>query len=93
MTRDRLKELHEAGQSIWLDNIDRTMLHNGELEQRIKNQCLTGMTSNPTIFAQALAHGNAYDAQLSAADAGMSPARPSALVGTETVARDGHPCA
>ncbi len=87
MTRDRLKELHEAGQSIWLDNIDRTMLHNGELEQRIKNECLTGMTSNPTIFEKALSQGNAYDEQLSAAETGMSPAQLFELVETEDVRR------
>lgn len=87
MTRDRLKELHEAGQSIWLDNIDRTMLHNGDLEQRIKHECLTGMTSNPTIFEKALAQGAAYDEQLSGADSGLSTAQLFELVETEDVRR------
>jgi transaldolase len=87
MTRDRLKELHESGQSIWLDNIDRTMLHNGDLERRIKHECLTGMTSNPTIFEKALAHGNAYDEQLQAAEAGLSPSQLFELVETEDVRR------
>jgi transaldolase len=59
-----LLALHDAGQSIWLDFIDRTMLQNGELARRIKNDALTGMTSNPTIFEKALAQGTAYDAQL-----------------------------
>lgn len=59
-----LQELHAAGQSIWLDYIDRTMLHNGELARRIRDDSLTGMTSNPTIFEKALAQGTAYDAQL-----------------------------
>jgi transaldolase len=60
----RLQDLHAAGQSIWLDYIDRTMLHNGELARRIRDDALTGMTSNPTIFEKALAQGTAYDAQL-----------------------------
>lgn len=62
-----LHTLHAAGQSIWLDYIDRTMLANGDLQRRIRDDALTGMTSNPTIFEKALATGTAYDAQLSAA--------------------------
>jgi len=64
MDNHRLQALHDAGQSIWLDYIDRTMLHNGELERRLTVDVLTGMTSNPTIFQKALAEGTAYDAQL-----------------------------
>ncbi|HXD22766.1 MAG TPA: transaldolase, partial [Gemmatimonadaceae bacterium] len=59
-----LQTLHAAGQSIWLDYIDRTMLHNGELARRLRDDSLSGMTSNPTIFEKALAQGTAYDAQL-----------------------------
>jgi transaldolase len=66
----RLAKLHAEGQSIWLDNIDRTMLHNGDLEKRISEDSLTGMTSNPTIFEKALAEGTAYDEQLTGATAG-----------------------
>jgi transaldolase len=66
----RLAKLHAEGQSIWLDNIDRTMLHNGDLEKRISEDALTGMTSNPTIFEKALAEGIAYDEQLTGAAAG-----------------------
>jgi transaldolase len=61
---NRLQHLHEAGVSIWLDFIERTMLHNGDLERRIREDALTGMTSNPTIFEKALAEASAYDAQL-----------------------------
>jgi transaldolase len=61
---NRLQQLHDAGVSIWLDFIERTILHNGDLERRIREDALTGMTSNPTIFEKALAEGNAYDAQL-----------------------------
>ncbi|MBK5188299.1 MAG: transaldolase [Gemmatimonadaceae bacterium] len=66
---DRLQQLHDAGQSIWLDFIDRSLLRSGELARRIERDALTGMTSNPTIFEKALAEGHAYDEQL----AGASP--------------------
>jgi len=64
MARNRLQELHDAGQSIWLDSIDRRILHDGELDRRIRDDALTGMTSNPTIFQKALASSNAYDDQI-----------------------------
>jgi transaldolase len=70
---NRLQQLHDAGQSIWLDYIDRRMLLDGDLERRIREDALTGMTSNPTIFEKALAEGQAYDEQLAAAKAGLSP--------------------
>jgi hypothetical protein len=47
---DRLQQLHDAGQSIWLDFIDRSLLRSGELARRIGRDALTGMTSNQTIF-------------------------------------------
>lgn len=73
MPEKNLRDLHAAGQSIWLDSIDRSMLNNGELERRIRDEALTGMTSNPTIFQKALGSGNEYDEQLtSAADDGLS---------------------
>ena len=65
MAKNRLQQLHDLGQSIWLDSIDRRMLHNGELDRRIREDALTGMTSNPTIFQKALASSNAYDEQIS----------------------------
>src|ERR1022692_1217515 len=82
-----LQRLHEAGQSIWLDYIDRTMLHNGELDRRIRDDALTGMTSNPTIFEKALAEGTAYDAQLGSVSGDPAPT-PQALfelIATEDV--------
>jgi transaldolase len=85
MAKSRLQELHDVGQSIWLDSIDRTMLQNGELEHRVKNDALTGMTSNPTIFQKALASGNAYDEQLAAADEGLTSAQLFELVETTDV--------
>ena len=68
MAKNRLQELHDVGQSIWLDSIDRRMLHDGELDRRVRDDALTGMTSNPTIFQKALASSNAYDEQLVAAE-------------------------
>jgi len=68
-TSSRLVQLHDAGQSVWLDFIDRTILTNGDLARRIRDDALTGMTSNPTIFEKALAEGTAYDAQLTVAGA------------------------
>lgn len=68
----RLHALHAAGQSLWLDYIDRTMLANGDLARRIAEDALTGMTSNPTIFEKALAEGHAYDAQLATIGADVS---------------------
>ena len=70
---NRLQQLHDAGQSIWLDFIDRQILHDGSLERRIADDALTGMTSNPTIFQSALASGDAYDESLHAAKAGLTP--------------------
>ena len=68
----RLHALRDAGTSPWLDYIDRTMLGNGELERRIRDDALMGMTSNPTIFEKALAEGQAYDAELAALPASLS---------------------
>jgi len=68
----RLHALHAAGQSLWLDYIDRTMLSNGDLARRIAEDALTGMTSNPTIFEKALAEGAAYDEQLATVPAALS---------------------
>jgi transaldolase len=72
MSQNRLQRLHDAGQSIWLDFIDRAILRNGDLSRRIRDEALTGMTSNPTIFEKALAEGTAYDDQLKASAAGAT---------------------
>ncbi|MGH9466000.1 MAG: bifunctional transaldolase/phosoglucose isomerase [Terriglobales bacterium] len=56
-----LQQLHDFGQSFWYDNIRRDLLRNGELARMVKEDGLRGLTSNPTIFAKALAHGSDYD--------------------------------
>lgn len=86
MTAPRLKALHDAGTSIWLDFIDRRMLGTGELERRIQEDTLTGMTSNPTIFEKALG-GTAYDAQIAAASPDLSARDVFELLATDDVRR------
>jgi transaldolase len=82
-----LSRLYDAGQSVWLDYIDRPMLFNGELERRIRDDVLMGMTSNPTIFEKALAEGTAYDAQLSSAPPEHTPWELFELIATDDVRR------
>ena len=60
---DPLRELHEHGQSIWMDSISRRMLTTGELA-RLVDSGITGVTSNPAIFEKAIAGSDDYDAAL-----------------------------
>ena len=62
-----LQQLHQLGESIWLDYIRRDLITSGELERLIKEDGVTGITSNPTIFAKAIAAGNFYDETIRAA--------------------------
>jgi transaldolase len=55
------QQLHELGQSLWLDNITRDMLGDGTLQRYIDELSITGLTSNPTIFDKAISAGSAYD--------------------------------
>ncbi|MGH2603111.1 MAG: transaldolase family protein, partial [Dehalococcoidia bacterium] len=57
---------YEIGQSIWLDNIQRGQLASGEFETLIDESCVTGVTSNPTIFEKAILGSTDYDAGLRA---------------------------
>ena len=59
MNKTRL--LREVGQSLWLDNITRELLDNGGLRRYIDEFSVTGLTSNPTIFNEAIGNGDAYD--------------------------------
>src|ERR1044071_1385046 len=56
--------LHDQGQSIWLDNITRDLLNSGTLKQYIDEWSVTGLTSNPTIFDQAIGKSAAYDSAI-----------------------------
>lgn len=85
MSNNRLQQLHDAGVSIWLDFIDRALLTSGKLQRMIEEDFVTGETTNPTIFEKALAEGNEYDDQLSAAGRDLSPSELFELVETEDV--------
>jgi len=58
------QQLHDLGQSLWLDNITRGLLISGTLGRYIKDFAVTGLTSNPTIFDQAIKSGAFYDAAI-----------------------------
>jgi transaldolase len=59
-------QLHRLGQSLWLDNITRDLLSRGTLQHYIDNLSVTGLTSNPTIFEQAIKNSVAYDGAIAA---------------------------
>jgi transaldolase len=61
------QQLHDLGQSLWLDNITRTILRDGTLAGYIDELSVTGLTSNPTIFDKAISGGDAYDEQIAEA--------------------------
>jgi transaldolase len=61
---DVLRELTEAGVSVWLDDISRDRLRTGNLETLVKDFHVRGVTSNPTIFANAVSKGTAYEDQV-----------------------------
>ncbi len=58
------QQLHDLGQSLWLDNITRQLLDSGTLKRYIDDLSVTGLTSNPTIFDNAMTHGNSYDEEI-----------------------------
>jgi transaldolase len=64
----RLQALSELGQSVWIDFLSRDLLESGALARALTDDAVAGVTSNPTIFAKALADGNAYDEQIAAAN-------------------------
>jgi transaldolase len=58
------QQLHNLGQSLWLDNITRDLLNTGTLKRYIDDLSVTGLTSNPTIFDHAIKNSAAYDAPI-----------------------------
>lgn len=56
-----MRDLHALGQSLWLDNITRGLLNSGTLQTYIRDYAITGLTSNPTIFEQAVQGSSVYD--------------------------------
>jgi transaldolase len=61
---NRLARLHDAGVSIWLDSLSRELLETSELRRLIREDFVSGATSNPTIFAKALVGTERYAPQL-----------------------------
>src|SRR4051812_29867067 len=61
---DRLAELSAAGVAVWLDDLSPGRLPSGSLGKLRREQHVVGVTTNPTIFAKALADADAYDSQL-----------------------------
>ena len=59
------RKLHDLGQSLWLDNITRELLNSGTLKRYIDELSVTGLTSNPTIFDNAIKNSTTYDADIS----------------------------
>src|SRR5690242_8097817 len=65
LTMGNLTDLQKFGQSLWYDNISRDLLQDGTI-QRLVDEGVTGMTSNPAIFEKAISGSSAYDDQLHA---------------------------
>ncbi|GAB2970939.1 transaldolase [Frigoribacterium salinisoli] len=65
MTDTNTAQLSAAGVSIWLDDLSRERINSGGLQKLIAERNVVGVTTNPTIFASALAKGEAYDDQVS----------------------------
>jgi len=59
-----LQQLGEVGQSVWLDNVSRSLIRKGELATLIERDGLKGVTSNPSIFEKAIGGSSDYDADL-----------------------------
>ncbi len=61
---NRLRQINELGQAVWLDNISRQLIEDGELQRLVDEDGLSGVTSNPTIFKGAMGQGERYDGAL-----------------------------
>jgi len=64
MTTNHLIELHEHGQSVWMDNLSRDIIQSGQLAEMVKTQGIRGITSNPAIFEKAIAGNAIYDSAI-----------------------------
>ena len=63
-TLSPLSRLSKLGQSVWIDYLSRDLIESGELMRLVREDAVVGVTSNPSIFAEALSHTEAYDTQL-----------------------------
>ncbi len=64
MKRNPLLELNKLGQSVWIDYLDRGRVVSGEMRRHIEEDGLGGVTSNPSIFEEAITGDGAYDEQI-----------------------------
>jgi transaldolase len=64
----RLHQLSVLGQSVWIDYLSRDLIESGALARAVDEDAVVGVTSNPSIFQKALAHGHAYDEQIAASN-------------------------
>src|SRR5690349_4435726 len=64
MSKSRLEQLSDRGQSVWIDYLSRDLLDSGELERMVREDAVVGVTSNPTIFEKAMSAGDHYDEQM-----------------------------
>src|ERR1700733_11045090 len=61
---NKVKQIHNFGQSIWLDFIDRDIIKSGKLKKLIDEDGIRGVTSNPAIFEKAITSSSDYDADI-----------------------------
>jgi len=61
MKSNKVKSIHDFGQSIWLDFFDRKIIDSGELKKLIDEDGVSGVTSNPSIFEKAITSSSDYD--------------------------------
>lgn len=66
MTNNRLQQLRDCGQSLWMDYLSRDLIQSGELKQKVEAGWLRGMTSNPSIFEKAIKGNQLYQADIEA---------------------------
>jgi transaldolase len=64
MATSKVKQIHDFGQSIWLDFIDRKIIFSGELKKLVEEDGVRGVTSNPAIFEKAISSSSDYDADI-----------------------------
>ncbi|WP_439557506.1 transaldolase [Dyadobacter sp.] len=72
MATSKVKQIHDFGQSIWLDFIDRKIIDSGELKKLIEEDGVRGVTSNPAIFEKAISSSSDYDADIAELSKGDS---------------------
>jgi transaldolase len=68
--KSRLHQLSALGQSVWIDYLSRDLIESGALARAVDEDAVVGVTSNPSIFQKALAHGHAYDEQIATSTEG-----------------------